>query len=100
MATPEATFFVFFSFSSLYHECNLSPLLRVEFTSIETTTSTQTYHPSKETWDPFPLSKAYNPYYEHSGARQYEQQQSPLDVGPFMPELVYILVSTLHTIRA
>jgi hypothetical protein len=28
MAMPEATFFIFFSFSSLYHECNLSPLLR------------------------------------------------------------------------
>jgi hypothetical protein len=58
------------------------------------------HHPSKETWDPLPLSKACNPYYEHSGARQHEQQQNPLDVGPFMPDLVYTLVSTLHTIRA
>jgi hypothetical protein len=30
-------------------------------------------HPSKETWDPLPLSKACNPYYEHSDARQHEQ---------------------------
>jgi hypothetical protein len=57
-----------------------------------------TYHPSQETWDPLPLSKAYNPYYEHSCARQHEQQQNSLNVGPFMPELVYIIVSALHTI--
>jgi hypothetical protein len=31
-----------------------------------------THHPSKETWDPLPLSKTCNPYYEHSGARQHE----------------------------
>jgi hypothetical protein len=43
--------------------------------------------------------KACNPYYEHSGARQHEQQQNPLDVGSFMPEPVYILVSALHTIQ-
>jgi hypothetical protein len=30
--------------------------------------------PSKETWDLLPLSKACNPYYEYSGARQHEQQ--------------------------
>jgi hypothetical protein len=63
-------------------------------------TSTHTHHPSKETWDPLPLSKACNPYYRHSGARQHEQQQNPLDIGPFMPELVYTLVSALHTIQA
>jgi hypothetical protein len=56
------------------------------------------HHPSQETWDPLSLSKACNSYYEHSGARQHEQQQNPLDVGPFMPEPVYILVSALHTI--
>jgi hypothetical protein len=61
---------------------------------------TSMHHPSKETWDPLPLLKACNPYYEHSGARQHEQQQNPLDVGPFMPEPVYILVSALHTIQA
>jgi hypothetical protein len=33
-----------------------------------------THHPSKETWDLLPLLKACNPYYEHSGARQHEQQ--------------------------
>jgi hypothetical protein len=26
----------------------------------------------EETWDPFPLSKACNPYYEHSGVRQHD----------------------------
>jgi hypothetical protein len=46
------------------------------------------------------LSKACNPYYEHPGARQHEPQRNPLDVRPFMPEPVYILVFTLHTIEA
>jgi hypothetical protein len=55
---------------------------------------------TKKTWDPLPFSKACNPYYEHSGARQHEPQRNPLDVEPFMPESVYILVSALHTIRA
>jgi hypothetical protein len=32
-----------------------------------------THHPSKETWNPLPLSKACNSYYEHSSARQHEQ---------------------------
>jgi hypothetical protein len=73
---------------------------RVESTSIETTTSTQMHHPLKETWDPLPSSKACDPYYEHSSARQHEQQQNPLDIGPFMPKPVSILVSALHTIRA
>jgi hypothetical protein len=36
--------------------------------------TTHTHHPPKETWDSFPLSKACNPYYEHSGARQHEEQ--------------------------
>jgi hypothetical protein len=62
-------------------------------------TSTHMNHSSKEIWDPLPLSKASNPYYEHSGARQHEQQLNPLDVGLFKPEPVYILVSALHTIR-
>jgi hypothetical protein len=43
-------------------------------------------HATKETWDPLPLSKAYNPYYEHSGARQHKQQQNPLDIGTFLPK--------------
>jgi hypothetical protein len=60
---------------------------------LEPTTTTQ------ETWDLLTLSKACNPYYEHPGARQHEPQRNPLDVGPFMPELVYILVSALHTIK-
>jgi hypothetical protein len=110
-ATLEATFFVFlfhpFPFPSLYYECNLSPLLRSykwggrghDRENNEETIHTRT-PPSKETWDPLPLSKACNPYYEHSGARQHEQQQNPLDVGSFMPEPVYILISALHTIRA
>jgi hypothetical protein len=42
----------------------------------------------EETWDPFSLSKACNPYYEHSGARQHEQQSNPLDIGSFLHELV------------
>jgi hypothetical protein len=58
------------------------------------------HHPSKETWDLLPLSKACNPYYEHSGARQHEQQQNQLDVRPFVLKPVYILVSALHTIQA
>jgi hypothetical protein len=66
---------------------------QLERTTLETTTTTQ------ETWDLLPLSKACNPYYGHPGARQHEPQQNPLDVGPFMPEPVYILMSTLHTIR-
>jgi hypothetical protein len=56
--------------------------------------------PLKRDWDLLPLSKACNPYYEHSGARQHEQQPNPLDVGLILPELVYTLMSTLHTIRA
>jgi hypothetical protein len=63
-------------------------------------TSTHMHHPSKETWDPLPLLKAYNPYYEHFGIRQHEQQQNSLDVGSFMSEPAYILVSALHTIWA
>jgi hypothetical protein len=35
---------------------------------------THTHTHRQRDWDPLPLSKAYNPYYEHSGARQYEQQ--------------------------
>jgi hypothetical protein len=62
---------------------------------LEPTTTTTT----QETWDLLTLSKACNPYYEHLGARQHEPQRNPLDVGPFMPELVYILVSALHTIK-
>jgi hypothetical protein len=58
------------------------------------------HHLLEENWDPPPLSKAYNPYYEHSGARQHERQQNPLDIRPFMPEPVYILMSALHTIQA
>ena len=45
-------------------------------------------HTTKETWDLHPLSNACNPYYEHSGARQHEHQQHPLDVGIFLPEPV------------
>jgi hypothetical protein len=45
-------------------------------------------HTTKETWDPLPLSKACNPYYEHYGARQHEQQQNPLNVGISLPEPV------------
>jgi hypothetical protein len=54
---------------------------------------------TQETWDLLPLSKVCNPYHEHPGARQHEPQRNPLDVGPFMSEPVYILVSALHTIR-
>jgi hypothetical protein len=32
------------------------------------------------------FTKACNPYYEHSGTRQHEQPQHPLDVGTFLPE--------------
>jgi hypothetical protein len=60
-----------------------------------------THHHPQETWDPLPLSKkACNPYYEHLSARQHEPQRNPLNVGLFMPEPVYILVSALHTIKA
>jgi hypothetical protein len=37
-------------------------------------TKNRTHTSPEETWDPLPLSKGCNPYYEHSGARQYEQQ--------------------------
>jgi hypothetical protein len=43
-------------------------------------------HTTKETWDPLPLSKPCTSYYEHSGARQHEQQQHPLDVGTFFAQ--------------
>jgi hypothetical protein len=43
---------------------------------------------TKETWDLLPLSNACNSYYEHSSARQHEQQQHPLDVGIFLPKPV------------
>jgi hypothetical protein len=104
-----------FSILSFYHKCNPSPLLEKykrggrdpngggtqERTHAHTSLrQPHTHHPSKETWDPLPLSKACNPYYEHSGARQHEQQQNPLDAGPFLPEPVYTLVSALHTIQA
>jgi hypothetical protein len=125
-AAPDATFFIFlfhlFPISPFYHKCNPSPPLenykrggrghaheekkrRIEHTTNTEMTHTHlaktTTHTSlEETWDPLPLSKACNPYYEHYGARQYEQQQNPLDVGLFSPEPVYTLVSALHTIQA
>jgi hypothetical protein len=40
----------------------------------ETHLAKTTHTSPEETWDLFPLSKACNPYYEHFGARQYEQQ--------------------------
>jgi hypothetical protein len=58
------------------------------------------HHHHQETWDPLPLSKACNPYYEHRGVRQHEPWRNPLDVGSFIPEPVYILVFALHTIKA
>jgi hypothetical protein len=45
------------------------PLLETHLTNQELTL---TRH--QETWDPLPLLKACNPYYEHSSARQHEQQ--------------------------
>jgi hypothetical protein len=69
---------------------------QLEPTSIETTH----HHHSQETWDLLPLLKACNSYYKHPGVRQHEPQRNPLDVGPFMPKPVYILVSALHTIKA
>jgi hypothetical protein len=91
-ATPEATFLFFSSIFSPFHlfTMNVTRALSLETikgkagatskkTSIrETMTHTphqkqpHTHHPSKETWDPLPLSKTCNPYYEHSGARQHE----------------------------
>jgi hypothetical protein len=68
---------------------------QLESISVETTTTITT----QETWDLLPLSKACNPYYEHPGVRQHEPQRNPLDIGPFMPEPVYILVFALHTIK-
>jgi hypothetical protein len=114
---PKATFFVFSFILSYFHlfTMNVTRALSLEAikggqgphlgtlkkqhtrTSPEQNTRTS---PSKETWDPLPLSKACNPYYEHSGARQQEQQQNPLDVGSFMPRPIYTLVSALHTIWA
>jgi hypothetical protein len=81
--------FFLFHFSPLYRECNPSPLLRsykregkgpqqrrthsnqLEFTAIKHSHSNRlefTHHPSQETWDPLPLLKACNPYYEHFSA--------------------------------
>jgi hypothetical protein len=113
-ATPEATFFVFLFHFHLFttnviralsleaikgevgatsrdnrqHIHTIEKTMKNSTHTLLTKTSTHTHHPSKETWDPLPLLKACNPYYEHSGARQHEQQQNPLDVGLFMPELV------------
>jgi hypothetical protein len=67
---------------------------QLEPISIETTTTTTT---TQETWDLLSLSKAYNPYYEHRGARQHEPQENPLDVASFMSEPVYTFVSALHS---
>jgi hypothetical protein len=104
-AAPEATFFVFlfylFLISPFYYKCNMSPVLenykrggrgdtperrRDDYTHLAKTTHIHTS--SEETWDPFPLSKACNPYYEHSSARQHEQQNNLLDIGSFLPEPV------------
>jgi hypothetical protein len=49
---------------------------------------------------PDPSLESLYPCYEHPGARQHEPQRNPLDVGLFMPEPVYILVSALYTIKA
>jgi hypothetical protein len=88
MATPDATFFVFlfrlFPISSFYHKCNSSPSLKnykrggrehltKTDTSLRHASLRQHTHP-KGTWDLFLLSKACNPYYEHFGVRQHEQQ--------------------------
>jgi hypothetical protein len=73
----------------------------LEFTAIKQShIHVSTHHPSQEIWNPLSLLKACIPYYEHFGVRQHEQQQNPLNVGPFMPEPVYILVSVLRTIQA
>jgi hypothetical protein len=115
MTTSEATFFAFlFHFLCFYHfTANVTRPLPLEVIKgeagrrqkkkDETTRQQQLEHkpppPPLETWDLLPLSKACNPYYEHLSARQHEPQRNPLDIGPFLPEPVYILVSALHTIR-
>jgi hypothetical protein len=99
-ATPEATFFAFLFHFSNFHPftANVTRALpleaikgeagattrggskrekrdktihqqQLEPISIETTTTT-----TQETWDLLPLSKACNPYYKHSDARQHEPQ--------------------------
>jgi hypothetical protein len=117
--TPEATFFVFLFRLFLFRLVTTSvtqalPLEtikeeagiashgmdRIESHHEHTSLRGHHTHPSlEETWDPLPLSKVCNPYYEHPGVRQHEQQPNPLDVGPFFPKPVYILVSSLHTIQ-
>jgi hypothetical protein len=102
----------FSSFSPLYRKCNSSPpLIRYKRGGRDqsdkamknskkrrskdqknqaTTTRTHSKPP------PPPLKRlgtcslsTYNPYYEYPGARQHKLQRNPLDVGPFMPKLVY-----------
>jgi hypothetical protein len=128
-AAPEAIFFIFLFHFSPFHlfTTNVTQALPLETIKGEagaapqkrkhndecrnehtdrqthvhlTKTTTHTYHPSKETSDLLLFSKACNPYYEHSGARQHEHQQNSLDIESFLFELVYTLVSALHTIRA
>jgi hypothetical protein len=100
----------FSPFSPLYHDYNPSPPLtnckreagatsREDHGNNSQNPPQSKSHHSQEIWDLLPLSKACNPYYEHPGARQHEQQGNPLDVGSFMLEPVYILVSALHIIR-
>jgi hypothetical protein len=82
-AAPEATFFVslfcLFPISPFYHKCNPSPSLgnykrggRDHIDGRRHLAKTTTQTPLEETWDPLGLSKACNPYYEHSSARQHE----------------------------
>jgi hypothetical protein len=115
MVTPEATFFVLLfhlsSILSFYHKYNPSPPLenykrggkedngQGHETDRNTHLSKSTHTSPEETWDLFLLSKACNPYYEHSDAKQHKQQQNSLDVVLFLPQPVYTLVSALHTIR-
>jgi hypothetical protein len=60
-----------------------SGTLRLKHNSLGKNSSS---HTTKETWDLLPLLNACNPYYEHSGARQHEHQQHPLDIGTFLLE--------------
>jgi hypothetical protein len=118
MASSEATFFVFLFHSPCFHPFTMNVIRALPLEAItgeaetkkrggrattlrthlnRNQTSRTTTHERHEICS---LSrKACNPYYEHLGARQHEPQQHPLDVGPLMPEPVYILVSALHTIR-
>jgi hypothetical protein len=111
-ATPEATFVVFLFYFYLFitNVTRALPLEAIKGRQRPHLRQSTRVHRNQAITHPhttltrdlgFALSrKLVTPTTSTSIQRQHEQQQNPLDVGSFMPEPVYILMSVLCTIQA